>query len=63
MNNTRDEESRKKDSPGAPMVPYEVGQAWGGGRPRRLKGEPPGGQTGWEAGGLNKGFFTLELVK
>ena len=53
-----------KASPAAPMVPYEVRQARG----RRASeapewGAPWGADGFWVAGGLNKGFVTLELVK
>ena len=49
MNNTRDEESRKKDSPGAPMVPYEVRQVgW-------RASEAPERGAPWGADGLGGG--------
>ena len=49
MNNTRDKESRKKDSPGAPMVPYEVRQVgW-------RASEAPERGAPWGADGLGGG--------
>ena len=47
INNTRDKESRKKDSPGAPMVPYEVRQVGWRAPEAPERGAPWGADGGW----------------